>query len=339
MPSIRPAAPVIKESITVRELLAGPVNLEAMTGQVGLDNLITDKNLHRPQLALAGFTDLFTYYRVQLFGNTEFFYLLKSLSEEKRRESFRKICSFNVPCIVCANGHMLTPDLVEIAHEHNVAILTTPFDTSKTIYVLGEYLDDQFSAQITVHGSFVDVYGVGILFTGKSGIGKSEIALDLVERGHRLVADDIVVFTKKRESILMGTGTSLVRHFMEIRGLGVIDVRQMFGIRSIRFQKRLELIVELEVYDSAREYNRTGLEESSTMIQGVPIQTVKLPIYPGKNVTVISETIALNYLLKTYGYNASREFSDRLDEEIKRRSEDKGSYEQRHITYFHSDDE
>ena len=323
----------------MRQLLTGPVNLEAVTGDIGLDNLITDKNLHRPQLALAGFTELFTYYRVQVFGNTEFFYLLKGLGEAERRKAFRTICAFSVPCIVCANGHVLPPDLIEIAVEHNVAILTTPFDTTKTIYLLGEFLDDQFSQQITVHGSLVDVYGVGILFTGKSGIGKSEIALDLVERGHRLVADDIAVFTKKRESILMGTGTSLVRHFMEIRGLGVIDVQRMFGIRSIRFQKRLELIVELEIYDQNREYNRTGLEESTTEIAGVSIDTVKLPIFPGKNVTVISETIALNYLLKTYGYNASKEFSGRLESEISRRGGDKGSYEQRLVSYFQSDDE
>lgn len=338
-PSIRSSNPLVKESIQVRELLNGPVNLEAVTGEVGLDNLITDKYLHRPQLALAGFTELFTYYRVQLFGNTEFFYLLKSLPEDRRREAFRTICAFNVPCIVCANGHVLTPDLIEIAHEHNVAILTTPHDTARAIFLLGEFLDDHFSQQVTVHGSYVDVYGVGMLFTGHSGIGKSEIALDLVERGHRLVADDIVVFTKKRESVLMGTGTSLVRHFMEIRGLGVIDVRQMFGIRSIRFQKRLEIIVELEVFDRAREYNRTGLEEGSTEILGVSIPTVKLPIFPGKNVTVISETIALNYLLKTYGYNASKVFADRLEQEIGRRGTDKGRYEQRHVTFFQSDDE
>ena len=338
MASFRPAATVVKESITVRELLGGPVHLEAVTGDVGLDNLITDKNLHRPQLALAGFTELFTFYRVQLFGNTEFFYLLKSLSDEVRRSAFRTICAFNVPCIVCANGHVLTPDLIAIAHEHDVAILTTPFDTAKTIYLLGEFLD-QFAQQVTIHGSFVDVYCVGMLFVGKSGIGKSEITLDLIERGHRLVADDIVVLTKKRESILMGTGTSLVRHFMEIRGLGVIDIRQMFGVRSIRFQKRLELIVELEVYEPTHAYDRTGLDEDTSEILGVQIPTVNLPIFPGKNVTVISETIALNYLLKTYGYNASKEFSDKLEDEIKRRTAAPGSYEQRHVTYFQSDDE
>lgn len=336
--SLRAAHPIAKEFITVRELLTGPVHVRTLTEDVGLDNTISDKNLHRPQLALAGYTEFFTYYRVQLFGNTEFFYL-KSLSPERRRAAFARICSFDVPVIVCANDHVLEPELLAMAEAKGIAVLATPFDTSKTIYLLSEFLDDQFASQVSVHGSFVDVYGVGMLFTGSSGIGKSEIALDLVERGHRLVADDVVVLTKKRESILMGTGTSLVKHFMEIRGLGVIDVREMFGIRSIRFQKRCELIVELEVYDDKREYNRTGLDESTMEINGVSIPSVKLPIFPGKNVTVISETIALNYLLRTYGYNSSKAFSDLLEEEIAKRKSKKGSIDQRTVTYFQGDDE
>jgi len=338
MPFAKTVVPYVKESITVRELLNCPVKLTVLTGEIGLDNLITDKSLHRPQLALAGYTEFFTHYRVQLFGNTEFYYL-KSLSEEERAAAFQNICAFNVPCIVLANGHILDPDLVALARENGVALLSTTHDTTKSIYLLSEYLDDQFSAQISMHGSFVDVYGVGMLFTGRSGIGKSEIALDLVERGHRLVSDDVVVLTKKRESILMGTGTTLVKHFMEIRGLGVIDVRKMFGVRAIRFQKRLEIIVELEEYEPTREYNRTGLDEAIVDLLGVEIGTVKLPIFPGKNVTVISETIALNYLLRTYGYNASKVFSERLQQEIKRRQANPGSFEQRHVAYFQSDDE
>lgn len=337
MPRFNNATPQVKDSITVRELLDCPVKLSVLTGDVGLDNTIKDKSLHRPQLALAGYTEFFTYSRVQLFGNTEFFYL-GSLPEVDRIRAFQIICGFNVPCIVCANNRALDDSLIALARDHNVAVLVTAFDTTKATYLLGEFLDDQFAQQISVHGSFVDVYGVGILFMGASGIGKSEIALDLVERGHRLVADDIVMLSKKRESILMGTGTRLVRHFMEIRGLGVIDVRQMFGIRSIRFQKRLEIVVELEVYEPTREYNRTGLDESISEILDVEIQTVKLPIFPGKSITVISETIALNYLLKTYGYNASKVFSDRLQEEIAHRSANT-SADQRHVSYFQSDDE
>ena len=336
--AIRIIHPTVKEFVTVRELLNGPVALRPLTGDIGLDNRISDKSLHRPQLALAGYTELFTYSRVQLFGNTEFYYLT-SLTNEQRRAAFAGICAFKVPVIVCANDHALSQELLDVAQEHGIAVLVTPFDTTKTMYLLSEYLDDQFTEQLSVHASFVDVYGVGMLFTGKSGIGKSEIALDLVERGHRLVADDIVVLTKKRESILMGTGTSLIKHCMEIRGLGVIDVRQMFGIRSIRFQKRCEILVELEVYDRETEYNRTGLDESTTEVMGVQLPTVKLPIFPGKNVTVISETIALNYLLRTYGYDASKALADRLQEEIQRRKQSPSSLDQRNVTYFQSDDE
>jgi HPr kinase/phosphorylase len=338
LPPPRVQAPIERKEMFVEELLQGPVQLRPVTASTGLRNCITDKALHRPQLALAGYTEFFSYSRVQLFGNTEVFYL-RSLPLQNRNEAFTRICSFNVPCIVYANGHQPEAELVAIAEEHNVAVFVTEYDTTKAIYVLGEFLDDTFSQQQSVHGSFVDVYGVGMLFVGSSGIGKSEIALDLVERGHRLVADDIVVLTKKRETVLMGTGTSLVKHFMEIRGLGVIDVRQMFGIRSIRFQKRCEIIVELEIYDPTREYNRTGLDEREQQIMGVSLPTVKLPIFPGKNVTVISETIALNYLLKTYGYNASKVFSESLAEEIAVRKEQGAGYDQRRVVYFQGDDE
>lgn len=327
-----------KEFITVRELLAGPVQLRSLTEEIGLDNRITDKSLHRPQLALTGFTELFTYYRVQLFGNTEFFYL-KSCSQQRRQEMFATICSFAIPVIVCANDHVLDDDLLTLARDRGIAVLTTPFDTTKTIYVLSEFLDDQFGDQVTIHGSFVDVYGVGMLFAGDSGIGKSEIALDLVERGHRLVADDATMLTKKRESILMGTGSSLVKHLVEIRGLGLIDVREMFGIRSIRFQKRLEIVVELEVFDEDGSYDRLGLDESSINIMGVDIHAVKLPIFPGKNVTVISETIALNYLLRTYGYHASKVFSDNLNKHLNSPNVPGRSRDLRNVTYFQSDDE
>jgi HPr kinase/phosphorylase len=338
MSTIQSVVPHRRESVSVRELLSGPVTLTPLTGDVGLDNRITDASLHRPQLALAGYTEFFTYYRVQLCGNTEFYYL-KSLDEDDRMLAFGNLLKFDVPCIVVANGHELDPGMIAAAREAGIPILSTPFDTTRTIYLLGEYLDDQFAPQCTIHGSFVDIYGCGILIVGRSGIGKSEIALDLVERGHRLVADDIVTFTKKRGSVLMGTGTKLTEHMMEIRGLGVIVVRQMFGVRAIRFQKRLEIIVELEEYDAAREYNRTGLDESEINILDVDIATVKLPIFPGKNVTVISETIALNYLLKTYGYHAPKVLAERLTQQIARRRSGEAGDDQRHVNYFQGDTE
>ncbi len=341
MPFRENIRPIVKENIPVESLMKSAAQLVALTGDVGLKNLIPDKSMHRPQLALTGYVELFTHYRVQIFGNTEIFYL-KSLSPEERIAAFKNIAEFSVPCIVLSSGHRLEPELLKIAVENNIAVFTSPFETTKAIYVLSEFLDEQFAAQVSVHGSFVDVYGVGILFTGRSAIGKSEIALDLVERGHRLVADDVVLLTQKRESVLIGTGTNLVKHFMEIRGLGIIDVRQMFGVRAIRFQKRLEIVVELEEWEenSSQEYNRTGLDEAPTTVLGVEIATVKLPIIPGKNVTVIAEVIALNYLLKIYGYNAAEVFSEKLTEEIRKKSAQKSWIEDpRLISYFQGDEE
>jgi HPr kinase/phosphorylase len=327
------------KNIPVEVLLQSPIKLEKLNGEVGLKNEIINKNLYRPQLALAGYVGIFNYKCVQIFGNTEIVYL-KSLNFEEKLKAFKTIASFPIPCIICSNSYILEPELLEIANESNIAVFTTPFDTTKAFYRLSEFLDDQFAPQANVHGSFVDVYGVGLLFVGKSGIGKSEIALDLIERGHRLVADDVIMLTKKRESILMGTSTQLAKHFMEIRGLGMIDVRQLFGIRAIRFQKRLELIVYLEEWDSGTEYTRIGMDEEPTELLGVEISSVRLPIFPGKNVTVIAEVIAINYLARTYGYDASKIFADNLQAEIKRKIEPKTAFQdQRIISWFQSDDE
>lgn len=328
-----------KECITVSQLLESPLQLSSMNGSCGADNLIKDGNIHRPQLALAGYLEIFVNERVQMFGNTEMYYL-KQLEEQERIKAFMNVAQNNISCIVLTNSHELHPELLEIATQHNIAVLQTPQVTTKAIHVLSEYLDDQFAPQGVIHGSFVDVYGVGVLFVGRSGIGKSEIALDLIERGHRLVADDVVMLTRKRDVVLMGTGTSLVKHYMEIRGLGIIDIRQMFGVRAIRFQKRLEIIVELEDWDSEKEYNRTGLDEEPLRFMDVDVSHVRLPIFPGKNITVIAEVIALNYLLRTYGYNAAKEFSSKLKEEIERRASKRtGTVDQRHVSYFQSDEE
>ena len=330
---------ISKEEIYVEILMKSPVQLTPLTGNIGLQNRISDKNLHRPQLALAGFVELFTYHRVQIFGNTELYYL-QSLQLEDRIRAFENISRFSIPCIIITNNHQIDDSLIDIAVKQNIAVFATPFETTKTIALLSDFLDDQFADQAVVHGSFVDVYGVGVLLVGRSGIGKSEIALDLIERGHRLVADDIIMFTKKRENILMGTGTSLVKHFMEIRGLGIINVQKMFGIRAIRYQKRLEIIVELEEWDKDKDYPRTGLDEVPSNLLNVPVSTVKLPIFAGKNVTVITEVIALNYLLKTYGYNAAGVFADKLQEEIySKQSQGKSVHDHRLISYFQSDDE
>ncbi|MGH2567158.1 MAG: HPr(Ser) kinase/phosphatase, partial [Bacteroidota bacterium] len=289
-----------RKSITVGFLYESNkerLNLRAVSGDVGFDREIQDKNIHRPGLALAGYVELFTYDRVQIFGNTEVRYL-QHLTLAERVRVFETIFQFDIPCVIITNNNSIDDELIRIATKKGVAVFQTPFETTKFVYFISDYLDDQFSPQTVVHGSFIDVYGIGVLLIGRSGIGKSEIALDLIERGQRLVADDVVMITRKGEGILMGAGTDVVKHFMEIRGLGLIDVRAIFGIRAIRFQKRVEIVIELEEWKQDAEYTRTGLDHEQIKILGVEIPHVKLPIFPGKNVTVITEVIALDYLLK-----------------------------------------
>ena len=325
-----------KESITVGFLYEANrerLRLTPIAGDAGLSKEIRDKNVHRPGLALAGYVRLFRYDRVQIFGNTEMRYL-EQLTPEGRVEALERIFQFDMPCIIVTGDNQIDEDFRKIAERSGTPLFLSSLETTKFIYFLGDFLDDQFAPQCSIHASFVDVYGVGLLLIGRSGIGKSEIALDLVERGHRLVADDVVMITRKGEGILMGAGSELVKHFMEIRGLGLIDVRSMFGIRAIRFQKRVEVVIELMDWNENQEYTRTGLDNDTTTIMDVAIQSVELPIFPGKNVTVICEVIALNYLLKHYGYDAAREFTRRLDNVISRKTR---QMDDRAIDYFEHD--
>jgi HPr kinase/phosphorylase len=268
-----------------------------------------------------------------VFGNTEVRYL-KSMPLDERIKAFNTLFKFAIPCILVTNGNPVDKELIQLAADHNVPMFRTPLESTKAVYFLSDFLDDQFSPQTAIHGSFVDVYGLGLLFIGRSGIGKSEIALDLIERGHRLVSDDVVNVTRKGEGILIGAGTDLVKHFMEIRGLGLIDVQSIFGIRAIRFQKRVEVVVELMEWKAAEDFTRTGLDLSTISILDVEIPHIKLPIFPGKNITVIAEVIALDYLLKHYGYDAAKEFSKRLETVIAQKN--KGTAK-RAIDYFEHD--
>lgn len=303
-----------KASIEVKffcESIRKLFKVEVLTGEIGFDKLIYNQNIHRPGLALAGFVDVFSYDRVQIFGNTEMRYL-SNLDAAERNNALEKYFTFQIPCIIVTNGNQPFDEMIEIATRRGIALLTSNHATTKLSYFVSDFLEDQFSPRASVHGSFIDVYGIGMLFVGKSGVGKSEVALDLIERGHRLVGDDVIILTKKGEGIVMGSGTDISKHFMEIRGLGLINVERMFGIRSVRYQKRLEVIVELEIWNPETEYDRTGLEENYRQIMGVDLLYVKLPIVPGKNLTVIAEVIALQYLLKHYGYDAAQVFQGRL---------------------------
>lgn len=297
------------------------LKLNLLTNDSGKNRIIDNAELNRPGLALAGFLDLFTYNRVQILGNTEIRFL-KTLSREKKVEAFNKVLQFDIPCIIVTESNRVPRELIEKANKRKICVFRTGYSTTVLSHFLSDYLQNYFAPHTTVHSTLVDVYGIGLLFTGRSGIGKSEIALDLVERGHRLVADDIVVITRKSDEILMGEATELAENHIEIRGLGIIDVRSIFGIRAVRVQKRVEVEVKLVEFDPKVNYDRLGLDEKTTSILDVKIPQIILPINPGKNITVIAETIALNQLMKIYGHHTPKEFVKRLEKKIKEQERD-----------------
>ncbi len=300
------------------ETFGSKLTLKMEGGHNGLDRLITSSEIHRPGMALMGFVGVFTYDRVQILGNAEMLYL-DGLTEQARREALEIIYQFDIPCVVITDGNQTPPVMKDLADQKGIPLLQTGFSTTKFQHLLALYMDDLFAPQTTLHGSLVDVNGIGLLFIGRSAIGKSEVALDLVERGHRLVADDVVIVSRKTQGILVGTSPEMLRTFIEIRGLGILDVRNMFGIRGFRIQKRIEIVVKLVEWDDSLDYERTGLEDHYASILDVEVPLVTVPIYPGKNITVIAEAIALNHQLKLQGYHTANEFNRRQMEYMKKK--------------------
>jgi HPr kinase/phosphorylase len=296
------------------------LQLEALTESLASRREITVSDLHRPGMALMGFVENFLPERIQIIAQTELTYLA-TLSPSGVREAIDRLFQFDMPLIVVCKGLDVPPYLVQRANESGVPVMRTSQSTTPFIHSLTAYLDYMFAPQASVHASLVDVYGCGLLFTGRSAIGKSETALDLVERGHRLVADDVVTITRRHGDVLIGSGNQLLRHHMEIRGLGIIDVQSVFGIRSIRLQKRVEVEVQLAEWSAEADYERVGLDERMTEHLGVKIPLVTVPITPGKNITVIAEVIALNYLVKVYGgFSPAERLNQHLIEIMKRKS-------------------
>jgi HPr kinase/phosphorylase len=295
---------------------------------------VVEADLHRPGLALAGYVDLFTYQRIQVIGNTECRFI-RNLSKEEMTNSFKQLVSFDIPVIFLTDNNHLPDPLIQLAKDSGIPVYRTTFETTKFMYQLRDFLEDLFAVQTMLHGTMVDVYGIGIMIAGKSGIGKSEVALDLVERGHRLVSDDVVILTKK-SNVLMASATEMNKHFMEIRGLGIVDVMSMFGIRSVRYQKRLEVVLELTLWDDSDKVERTGLDHKTVNIMGTKIPLIQLPITPGKNITVIAEVIAMNYLLKHYGYDAAKAFQEKVKKHIAQKK-NRSDMPKRAIEYFEGD--
>ena len=311
----------MSETITIANVFEGygeSLALQVVAGEKGMGNELASSDVHRPGLVLAGFVGLFTYDRAQLLGNSEMLYL-SGLSDDKQRMVLETVYQFDIPCMVITDDNEVLPTMADLAEQRGIPLLTTTFSTTKFSHLFSHYLDEVFAPETNLHGSLVDVYGIGLLFIGRSGIGKSEIALDLVERGHRLVADDIVHVSRKLQGILVGTSGETLLDHLEIRGLGILNVRYLFGVRAFRLQKRVEVVVKLVEWDETQNYDRVGLNEDWVSILDVEIPQVTVPIYPGKNITVIAEAIALNYQLKIQGYHTAEEFNRRLIEKIQKK--------------------
>jgi HPr kinase/phosphorylase len=304
----------LSRTLTVGQFLerAGEsVSLGDIGEGVGLDKVIPNSDISSPGLALAGYVERFVAQRLQVLGETEITYLA-SLSEEDRKRILSSFFSFDMPAVIVTKGQEPPHELREAAKESGVPLLRTTLKTAEFYRRIKPALEAEFAEVTTLHGSLADVFGVGLFFTGKSGIGKSECVLDLVERGHRLVADDLVITTRRGNDVLIGRGHELQRHHMEIRGVGLIDIPSIFGIRAVRQQKRIEVVVRLEEWDQDALVDRTGLDTETTTILGVSIPLITVPLNPGKNITVIAEVIALNHLLRYSGINPAEVFNQRL---------------------------
>ncbi len=296
------------------------LQLESLTGDLGLDRVLPDADLASPGLVLAGYIGRFVPDRIHVLGETEITYLA-SLDPEARTRSLQTFFSYDLPLVIITKGQEPPEPLLALAQERAVAVFRTSIKTAEFYRRIKPLVEEAFAPRTTLHGSLADVYGVGLLFVGRSGIGKSECVLDLIERGHRLVADDVVQVSRRGSDVLIGQGHELAAHHMEIRGIGLIDIPALFGIRSVRQQKRVEVVVRLEDWETAQEADRTGLSRQTMDILGVQIPKVIVPLNPGKNLTVISEVVAMSHLLRFSGVDVAQAFNERL---IKRMKEQRG---------------
>lgn len=280
---------------------------------------IRSSDLNRPGMQFCGFYEFFAYERPQIVGKVEMTYL-EELDAQTRQERLRTFFSYDVPCVICCRGLHPPRELLEEAKARDVPVYLSNLVTTKLFAEAIHYLDRVLAPRITRHGVLVDVYGMGVLITGESGVGKSEAALELVKRGHQLVADDVVDICRVSDNRLIGECPEMVRHFMEIRGIGIIDIRAMYGVGAVAISKSIDLVMHLEKWQEGREYDRLGLTEETVTILGVKIPHQLTPVRPGRNLAIIIEVAARDMSLKRLGYNAARELDRRMNEMIMRKS-------------------
>jgi len=295
--------------------------LSVITDPKTLENSIQEGYIHRPGLALAGYVEHFSYKRIQVLGETEISYM-QTLSPEILYDRIKEIFEFSIPLFIVTKGLSVPQQMEYLANEMNIAIISSRLSTDRLVISLNRYLRDYFAPQKSLHGTLMEVFGVGILITGKSGIGKSECALDLLERGHRLISDDIVRITL-RDDKLEGSSVNDIGYFMEVRGVGIIDVERMYGIHAVRKKTVIDTQVELLLWQDNIDYERIGLTNNYVDMLGINLPIIYLPVSPGKNISVIVEVVALNHILKNYGYEAAEVYQRKLQDIIQHKTRER----------------
>ena len=270
--------------------------------------------MQRPGLALTGYTDYIRYGRVQIIGSSETGYLRK-LGPRRREGILDKLCRCRITCFVVTKGIVPPTELLEAAEARGIPVLTTPLESTAFIKLLSAFLEERLATRLHLHSVLLDVFGLGVLIQGESGIGKSECALDLIDRGHRLVADDVVE-VRRMGDVLVGASPDLTRYHMELRGLGILNIKDLYGVSSIRLSKRVELVVQLERWEAGKEYDRLGLRDETFLVLGVEVPLARMPVAPGRNIALLVEVAARNQLLREGGYDAAKRFVERVDEMV-----------------------
>ncbi|MEW5766043.1 MAG: HPr(Ser) kinase/phosphatase [bacterium] len=314
-------------SISIKRVLeeyGDRLRLEVAAGESGLNKRISASTLNRPGLALTGYMEHFTYRKIQVLGKLEISYL-NHLTPTQRLGNLKNLFMHEIPCFIVTWGQGIPPELVALAETHQIPILKTPLRTVMLITQLTFYLEDKFAPETSIHASLVDVFGMGVLIVGRSGVGKSECALELIERGHRLIADDIVEI-KRLGNKLIGTGAELIKYHMEIRGLGVINIKELFGVSAICEKKEVELVINLEEWKKD-EYDRLGLGDKAHTLLGVKVPHLIIPIRPGRNIAILIEVGVMNQRLKDMGYHSAEEFNQKLLDWMETTRQDKGENE------------
>ena len=303
------------ENVTIKELIT-ELNLKNYTPEIDTESIIIKHpEINRPALQLAGFFDHFDSERVQVLGNVENAYI-ETIDEETKKKTYDKLLSYKVPCVLYARGIKPDEDMLSYCLHYGVPCLGTEQSTTYLTAELIRWLNVKLAPVISIHGVLVDVYGEGVLITGDSGIGKSEAALELVKRGHRLVSDDVVEIRKVSQQTLVGTAPDITKHFIELRGIGIIDVKALFGVLSVKDTQSIDLVIQLEDWVKNKDYDRLGLEDNYIEYLGNKVVCHVLPVRPGRNLAIIVETAAVNHRQKMMGYNAAQELYNRVQANI-----------------------